>query len=64
MQAVTNYDYHDRHHYDKEHATPQALCLLEIDNPVDNIEDYKEGRETLQEEVVNSVNIGLLNLSF
>ena len=43
---------------------PLALCLLEIDNPVDNIEDYKEGRETLQEEVVNSVNIGLLNLSF
>ena len=44
--------------------TPQSLCLMEIDNPVNYIEHYEEGRETLQEEVVNSVNTWLLDLSF
>ena len=34
----------------------KTLYLLEVGNPVDNIEDYEEGRETLQEELVNSVN--------
>ena len=31
-------------------------CLLEVNNPVDNIEHNKEDWETLQEELVNSVN--------
>ena len=29
-------------------------CLLEVNNPVDNIEHNKEDWETLQEELVNS----------
>ena len=40
------------------------MYLLEVDNPVDNIEDYEEGRETLQEELVNSENRRILDFSF
>ena len=41
-----------------------SLSLLEVDNPVDNIERYEEGRETLQEELVNSANTRISEFSF
>ena len=40
------------------------MYLLKVGNPVDNIEDNEEGRETLQEELVNSENTRILDFSF